>query len=254
MKIDHVVTGGPCWVELGSAEPAAAKEFYRELFGWRAETDPRPEAGGYTVLQLDGAPVAALSPLYAPGQPTAWTVSFAVEDADATAAAVTAAGGRVVLGPLDVFDAGRFAVVADRGGAVFSLWQPRAFRGAAVLNRPGALGWVELQTRDPAAACHFYPAVFDWSVTAGEHYTQWGVAGADFGGMTTLGEQVPPEVRPHWLPYFAVADVDAVVHRATGLGARTLLGVTDVPDGPRIAVLSDPQGAVFGVHLAGTEG
>ncbi|MCX4750818.1 VOC family protein [Kitasatospora sp. NBC_01287] len=254
MKNDQVVTGGPCWVELGSADPAAAAAFYRELFGWRAETDPRPEAGGYTMLLLDGAPVAALTPLYAPGQPTAWSVSFAVTDTDATAAAVTAAGGQVVTGPMDVFDAGRFAVVADPARAVFALWQPRRFGGAAVFNRPGSLGWVELLTRDVPGALQFYPRVFGWSVAAGEWYTQWGVDGADFGGMMRLDDRVPAEVPPHWRPYFAVTDVDAVVRRAAGLGAGTLLAPMDLAGGRRIAVLSDPQGAGFGVYLAGTEG
>lgn len=174
MKNDQVVTGGPCWVELGTSDPAAAKVFYEELFGWRPETDPRPEAGGYTMLLLGGSPVAAVTPRYAAGQPTAWAVSFAVTDADATADAVTKAGGQVVVGPLDVFDAGRFAVVADPAGAVFALWQPRAFGGAAVFNKPGSLGWVELLTRDVPGACHFYPQVFGWSMAASEWYTQWG--------------------------------------------------------------------------------
>ncbi|MEY9949649.1 VOC family protein [Kitasatospora sp. GAS1066B] len=254
MKIDRVVTGGPCWVELGTADPAAGQVFYGELFGWRAETDPRPEAGGYTMLLREDAPVAALTPLYAPGQSSAWAVSFAVTDADATATAVTEAGGRVVLGPLDVFDAGRFAVVADPAGAVFALWQPRAFGGAAVFNQPGSLGWVELLTRDVPRATRFYPEVLDWSVTAGEWYTQWGIDGADFGGMMRMDEHFPASVPAHWRPYFAVTSVDDTVREAGRLGAETLMAPMDLAGGRRIAVLRDPQGASFGVYPAGTEG
>lgn len=254
MKYDKVVTGGPCWVELGTADPVAAKEFYRELFGWRAETDPRPEAGGYTMLLRGEEPVAALSPLYAPGQPTAWGVSFAVPDTDAAVAAVSRAGGRLVVEPVDVLDAGRFAVAADPTGAVFALWQARAFHGAAVINEAVSLGWVELHTRDVPAATAFYREVFGWSLNAGTGYSQWGIDGADFGGMTALGEEFGPEVPSHWLPYFAVADVDATVRRAEGLGSRALMGPMDLAGGRRIAVLGDPQGAAFGVCPAGTDG
>ncbi|MEU9075628.1 VOC family protein [Kitasatospora sp. NPDC048538] len=254
MKQNSVTMDGPCWVELGTSDPAAAKAFYRELFGWRAETDPRPEAGGYTQMFLGDAPAAGLTPLFTPDQPTAWTVSFAVPDTDVVVALVKDAGGRVLMEPAEVFDLGRFAVAADPSGAVFSLWQARAFQGAGVLNEPGALGWVELLTRDPVTSAAFYPEVFGWSVSRSDQYTQWGVHGGDFGGMLVMDDRFPPEVPPHWLPYFSVADVDNTVTRASGLGADVLMPATDVPEGPRIAVLRDPQGAAFGVYLAGTEG
>jgi len=183
MKLDKPVTGGPCWTELGTGDLAAAKRFYGGLFNWRAETDPRQEAGGYTVAHLGDAAVAALSPLYQESQPVAWNVSFAVADADAAVEAVKAAGGTLVLGPMDVFDVGRFAVALDPAGAAFQLWQPRSFPGAGVFNAPGSLGWVELMTRSPERAVAFYTAVFGWSVNASEHYTQWGIDGDDFGGM-----------------------------------------------------------------------
>lgn len=243
--------GQPCWVELGTSDPAAAKLFYGDVFGWTAETDPRPEAGGYTMMQLDGEPVAAVSPLYAPGQPTAWNVSFATADTDATAAAARKAGGSVLMEPMDVFDAGRFAVLADPAGAAFQVWQPRAFSGAAHFDEPDTLGWVELATRDVAGATSFYPDLFGWSVTPSEWYTQWGLAGTDFGGMADMGDRFPAHVPPHWMPYFAVTDVDATAAKAEQAGAATMMAPSDVMDGLRIAVLRDPQGAAFGVHLYG---
>ncbi|WP_392750074.1 VOC family protein [Streptomyces sp. LN590] len=254
MKLTEPVSGGPCWVELSTPDIAAAKAFYAALFGWRSETDPREEAGGYTLAHLGDERVAALSPVYQPGQPPAWTVSFATEDTDATVDKVTATGGSQLVGPMDVFDQGRFAVVADPTGAVFSLWQGRAFAGADLLNEPGALGWVELVTREADAALSFYPAVFGWTVTASETYPQWGVDGADFGGMLVMDDKFPPEAPPNWLPYFAVTDVDATAATAQGAGGRLMMPPTSVPGGPRIAVVRDPQGAVFGIYLAGEEG
>ncbi|MFE3656757.1 VOC family protein [Streptomyces sp. NPDC059165] len=247
MKSSKPVTGGPCWAEVGTADMPGAQAFYGAVFGWRTVTDPRAEAGGYTIARVGEFAVCALTPLLQAGQPAAWTVSFATNDTDAAAAAVTDAGGRLLTGPMEVFEEGRFAIVADPEGAVFSLWQGRAFGGAELLRAPGALGWVELLTRDPAEAGRFYPAVFGWSVSGSEQYTEWAIGGEEFGGMLTMGDERFPLGTPaHWMPYFEVTDVRATGRTAAGAGGGVLM--EPIPDGLRIAVLHDPQGAAFGIY------
>ncbi|MGW4380165.1 VOC family protein [Kitasatospora sp. NPDC004531] len=250
MKITEPTPGAPCWVELAAKDPVAAKTFYHELFGWRAETAADERAMGYTRLYNGDRLVAGLAGLMQPGQPVAWSISFHTPDVDATARQITDAGGSLVVEPTDALDWGRFTVARDPGGAVFCAWQPGTLRGADALNEPGTLGWVELATRDPKGAVAFYPRVFGWSVAAGEMYTQFGLGGRDFGGMMDMADQFPAEVPPYWMPYFAVADVDLSAERAALLGATVTLPPTDVPEGPRLAVLRDPQDAIFGIHVA----
>ncbi|MFF2731060.1 VOC family protein [Streptomyces sp. NPDC058008] len=247
MKLTGPVPGGPCWAGLATSDVPAARAFYAGLFGWRSETDPRPEAGGYTTARLGEDAVAALSPLRDPGQLPAWTLSFATEDADASAGAVRSAGGTVLVDPLDVLDRGRFAVAADPAGAVFALWQARGFPGAGRFNAPGTLGWTELRTSDPRGALTFYRAVFGWSVDASERFTHWGVAGADFGGVKEQDDDEQAETPPHWLPYFTVSDTEYTVARALTAGGEPLAPPVRVPGGPCVATLHDPQGAGFGV-------
>lgn len=253
MKLDKPVAGGPCWAEVGTPDLEAGQRFYGELFGWRTETDSREEMGGYTIAYVGDLPVAALVPLGEEPQPVTWFVTFAVADVDATVERIKSAGGTVTFEPGDVPGMGRFASVADPQGAGFHVWQAKGFEGAGLLNEPGSLGWVELMSRRPERSVDFYTTVFGWSVNASEHYTQWGLDGADFGGMVTMDDKFPPEVPPHWLPYFAVADVDASAATATEAGGTVLMEPTTVPDSLRIAVLRDPQGAMFGVYLAGAE-
>ncbi|MFE6689374.1 VOC family protein [Streptomyces sp. NPDC057743] len=254
MKITEPTPGAPCWVELGTSDVASAAVYYRQVFGWHAATAPGAEADGYTLFSAGDAKVAAATPLYAPGQQTAWTVTFATRDAEALAAAATDAGGKVLVPPRDVPDLGRFAVLADPAGAAFALWQAGPFAGAELLNAPGSLGWVELATGDAESAVSFYTRVFGWTVRSHGTYAQWGIGGADFGGMSTVEARDREDVRPHWLPYFAVESVDGTAARAAESGGALLMAPTDVPDGPRIAMVRDPQGAVFGIHQAGTEG
>lgn len=259
MKITEPQLGAPCWAELGTTDIAAAGAFYGELLGWTPEKDPHPEAGGYTMQLLGDDPVAAVSPLYQEGQPVGWTVSIAVADADATAAKVRAAGGSVLAEPMEVFDLGRFAVLADPAGAVFTVWQARKFAGASRLDETGTLCWIELRTRDTEAAQAFYTEVFGWTVNAGEGYTQFGVGGAgaepaerpgstDFGGMMAMGADFPDGVPPHWALYFGVDDVDAAAAKASELGGAVHVPGTDIPGTGRFALLTDPQGGAFAVY------
>jgi predicted enzyme related to lactoylglutathione lyase len=61
-----------------------------------------------------------------------------------------------------------------------------------------------------------------------------------------MSDQYPSQVPPFWLVYFAVADCDAIASKAQELGGRVMVPPMDIPQG-RFAILSDPQGATFGV-------
>lgn len=241
--------GTPSWVDLASGDLAAAKAFYSGLFDWGV-AEGGPEAGGYAMFQKGGKNVAGLGPIMMEGQPPAWTTYVTVEDADATTAKVTDAGGTVLVAPMDVLDVGRMAVYMDPTGAAIAVWQPRAHQGAELANEPGTFTWNELQTRDTEAAKAFYRAVFGWDAHTSEGatmvYTEWKRGNDSVGGMLNMPAEVPPQIPANWLVYFAVEDCDAAVAKATGLGATTLMPPMDVEPG-RFAVLSDPTGAVFAV-------
>ena len=75
-------------------------------------------------------------------------------------------------------------------------------------------------------------------------YRIFEVGGIGIAGLMTLQDASIP---PHWQPYVAVDDVDATTAKATELGGSALMEPMDVPTVGRIAVLSDPQRAVFGI-------
>jgi predicted enzyme related to lactoylglutathione lyase len=252
--VDSYAPGTPSWVDLASTDLAGSVAFYTDLFGWQA-TDQGEEAGHYTMMELEGRPVAGVAPIMMEGQPPAWTTYITVTDADDSVARIEAEGGTVFVGPMDVLDVGRMAVFADPTGAACAVWQPRAHQGAALVNEPGALAWNELNTRDTAAAVVFYRAVFGWegsAVAMGDlDYTEWKLDGKAIGGMLSMPPMVPAEVPAHWLAYVGSADCDATVATATAAGASVLVAPQDIPAG-RFSVLTDPDGAVFAViALAG---
>jgi predicted enzyme related to lactoylglutathione lyase len=242
--------GTPTWVDLGTPDLAGSTRFYTELFGWQAE-DTGEQMGHYTMMRSDGKTVAAISPLMSPQQPTAWTTYVSVTSADETAKKVTEAGGQVVSAPMQVMDLGTMAVFVDPTGAAFAVWQPDKFTGAELVNKPVSVSWNELSTRDINAAKSFYTKVLPWTARSnampdGGEYVEWQIDGRSIAGGTTMNAQIPPQVPPHWLVYFAVANTDNTVKRAQELGAKLMVPATDIPQG-RFAVLTDPQGATLGV-------
>jgi hypothetical protein len=80
----------------------------------------------------------------------------------------------------------------------------------------------------------------------GGEYVEWQVGGRSIAGGTAMGSMYPPQVPPHWLVYFAVANADETLKKAQELGARVMAPAMDIPQG-RFAVLSDPQGAAFAI-------
>ena len=116
---------------------------------------------------------------------------------------------------------------------------------ADTTNR-GRFVWYDLMTTDPKKAEPFYTRVAGWGTQPfeGMPYTMWTRDGAPIGGV---GQVEPPGMPPHWLAYIAVPNVDAAVTQAEGLGGRTAVPGTDIPNVGRFAVLADPQGAVFAV-------
>jgi predicted enzyme related to lactoylglutathione lyase len=239
--------GTPSWVELGTPDMEATIAFYGDLFGWEIPEQPNSvQLGGYRRAKLRGKDVAGVSPLQQEGQPPVWSTYVSVADAAATVEAVKAAGGQVIVEPLDVVGLGTMAVFSDPAGAVFGIWQPGTFAGAELVNEPGGFGWNELGTRDRAAAKEFYGAVFGWgfdeeeSARAGT-YTIWKVGDAMVGGMLDLSAVgVPDEVPAHWLVYFTVEDTDATVEKAKAGGGSVMMEPIDIPVG-RFAVMQPSE-------------
>ncbi|MGW0005841.1 VOC family protein [Nocardia grenadensis] len=244
--------GTPCWTDCQVDDTNRAQEFYRDLFGWEI-AGGAPEAGGYLMALRDGRPVAGIGPK-PPGQPmpSTWTTYIATDNADDTSAAITAAGGTVVMAPFDVLDAGRMLVATDPGGAAFGVWQAKQHFGAAVYNEPGAYCWNELHTDGYQRAQEFYTQVFGWTFTeigdgVNVDYATFALApdGEPVGGLNDSTKN-PGAGPSYWLSWFQVEDTDAILASATGLGATLLMGPDDSPFG-RMGVLIAPQGETFGV-------
>lgn len=231
---------------------------------------PPGAPGRYVIADLQGRDVAAIGSAGPPagraaGDAAGWHTYIATDDTDEATARLVGLGATVVGEPADAGPGGRLAVLHDREGAEFRLWQGRGRPGAQLTNAHGSWNFSDLHTGDPSVAEDFYGPGFGWVFadlgygTAiqvpgyGDHlaatvdpdiHTRQAAAPAGFadviGGLVSLHDEPP-----HWHVTFAVANRDTAAADAERLGATVLR--SGQSDWTRTALVGDPQDAVFTV-------
>ncbi|MBT2406501.1 MULTISPECIES: VOC family protein [unclassified Streptomyces] len=230
-----------------------AQEFYGATLGW--DFRPAPMGEAFVVAELEGVPVAGIGSL-ATGvtMPVAWTVYFAVDDADVAVDRIRERSGTIAVGPVSFAPGGRGALVADRDGAVFGIWEgPVAADWRIGVGQAPA--WLELRTRDAFEAAIFYGGVLDWASgrkgccevsyeedqvvlrQAGEP-----VARLNSGPVETAAPD--PHMQPRWLVHFRVPDLAKAIETAEAHGGAALSPIVSNAT-ERWVALRDADGAVF---------
>ncbi len=246
------------WYELMTTDQDSALDFYGKVVGWSAADHPDSTPGGmrYVILSAGtrgvGGVMQLTDQMCAGGARPGWVGYVGVADTDAMAKAVEAAGGRLLMGPDDIPDVGRFAMAADPGGAPFYLLTPTPREGEAEPadpTAPGLVSWHELYSgAGEKAAFAFYSGLFGWETMhemdmgAMGTYRIFGAGGVQMGGMMDKPENVPAS---SWTFYVNVDGIDAAIGRIEAAGGRLVTGPMEVPGGSWIVQGLDPQGATF---------
>ena len=242
------------WYELMTTDLDAAEKFYGGVVGWSAKDAGMPGMR-YDLLNVGDAQFGgamALTPeMIGAGARAGWMAHIGVDDVDAYAERVKAAGGSVHRPPQDIPGVGRFAMVADPHGAMFFLFAPLPAQtppARPALGSPGSPGWHELHAGDLNTDFAFYERLFGWTKAEAHDmgpmgtYQLFAAGGAPIGGMMTKTDEVPA---PHWLYYFTVAEIQAAATRVRNGGGQVLNGPQEVPGGMWVLQARDPQGGMF---------
>ncbi|MFD7706330.1 VOC family protein [Streptomyces sp. NPDC059786] len=252
--VSSEVFGAPCWVSLTARDLRVTQDFYRAVLGWQW----RPVGLGdqFRTALVGGVPVAGVAAVASTWQiAAAWTPYFAVPDADEAVSRGQERGGTPAVGPISL-PGGRAALLADRDGAVFGVWEGQLVAGWEKWRR-AAPAFVRLHTRDAFDAAIFYGQVLDWASERPGHcevgYEENEVVLRNEGDVVArifsgaLGSAPDPTLRPHWEIHFTVSDVAACVRAARDNGGTALHGGPNT----REAVIADPDGAHFTVTAGG---
>ena len=242
------------WYELQTTDVLGATAFYGDVIGWDAEN--YSGAMPYTRWTVGGNPIGGLMTLpedaRQAGARPHWMGYVATADVDALTRKATSLGATACVPPTDIPEVGRFSVIVDPQGASLAL-----FKGLGAASpqpkepAPGCFLWHELLADDWEPEMRFYAQLFGWQRTedvdmGGFTYHVYGKGGRSFGGMMNRPGGYP--LRPHWLYYVRVQDLDDALKRVTLNGGSVWSGPMAIPGGQRIAQCGDPQGATFALH------
>jgi predicted enzyme related to lactoylglutathione lyase len=111
--------GSLTWADTATTDVGAAQAFYGALLGWTFE-QVSEEPPYWVISNADRTNGGMTVP--PPGVPPNWFPYFAVEDVGATIDAAREAGGNPFVGPVDVPNGGRFALIQDAQGAAFAVF------------------------------------------------------------------------------------------------------------------------------------
>lgn len=114
----------------------------------------------------------------------------------------------------------------------------------------GNFFWYDVMTTDTAAAATFYGAVVGWGVqdsgVPDSDYTLFTVDGRGVAGLMATPEDARKAgIKPRWMGYVAVDDVDLAATQLVEAGGTVHRAPIEVPGVIRFAVVADPQGAGF---------
>ena len=249
--------GTPIWYELVTADPDASKTFYDSVIGWTIEAQPSGPMdyrmiGSGSGDGLVGGVMRLLPEMQAVGGKPGWLFYIGVDDVDTTADAIRAKGGQVRMGPVDLPNVGRLALVADPQGIPFYIMRGASDAASTAWDRSGMgkCNWNELATTDLAAANGFYADVFGWTYPdkmemPGDmgDYVFVDAAGQTIGATMRATEGQPPG----WTFYFRAPDIEVAAESVRAHGGIVHAGPMVVPGGDRIIVAADPHGVPFGV-------
>lgn len=246
--------GTPIWYELLTNDAAASTTFYEEVIGWRVQPPQPGDEKEYRTLDtghgLVGGMMQLSDQMRSNGARPTWLFYIGVDDVDATAKKVEAAGGKILMAAFDIPNIGRLAMIADPQGIPLYIMRGASDGTSTAFDRHGMgkCNWNELATPNQAEGNAFYEKVFGW-----KYPDKMSMPNGDYVfaavGETTFGATMPqtPGAPQGWQFYFRTPDIEVAAEKVKKAGGKVHAGPMEVPGGDRVIVASDVHGVPFGV-------
>jgi predicted enzyme related to lactoylglutathione lyase len=220
--------------------------FYEHLFGWVTQPWGPP---GFCMVTVQGVQAGSLQDrheLIDGRRSNTFRLTFGVDDAHATMAAVAANGGAVLMQPYQIEGGPEVGYFADTEGNVVGIGR----YAAPNADGPPALRHFAINADDIARAKGFYERVFGW------RFTPWGPpnfyqtrdAGAGLLGALQDRRELPGGRRASSLETtFEVAEIRATLAAVPNLGGRVVMQAFRIEGVGEIAYIEDTEGNLTGI-------
>lgn len=250
--------------EMMARDAGRIREFLSQLFGWRFEDTgdgqyfvvAHSDNHGAGGVGIGGGLIGGMEP----GQDGA-VFYVEVDDVDKALTRVVELGGTRIVGPMQMPGGPTFGHLLDPEGHHIGLFERGYRSGVAKLPadaepKGSPVVHFEVIGLDYPTLERFYGEMFGWAPST-DNPVGYGVIARDDvladdgigigGGIMALPEEMRDGGNGHVTWYVEVPDVEATLAAADRLGGQRLHGPDDVPGGPRLGQLADPEGHLIGV-------
>ncbi len=243
------------WRDLLTYDVNATRKFYGELFGWQFRESNR---GNYLTIIQNGVPIGGIvyvEEIKKKHYRAQWMSYLSVPDVDSALALVQEMGGTVLRKPQDIPQRGRFAIVRDSQGALLALLHTTAGDPPDREIRDFEWLWEENLTENVTLGVEFYTRLVGYTAeplnnpqiadTSFQYYVLK-KDGKPRAGITHVPWQ---GVKPNWLPYIKVSDLQSLMEKVEKLGGKIYLAPHSEVRQGKVALIADPTGAVVALQI-----
>ena len=229
------------WHDLVTPDPAAARKFYGELFGWTFRDN-----GNYTEIfngkkKIGG--IVQLKPKKGQKTLAAWLESMSVPDVDEAVSYIKSKGGKVVNGPVDMPKRGRGALVQDPSGAYLVVLHAYGGDPPDEKAQIGEWLWNEMWTMYLETTSWFYKGLGQYeSAMKGPDYVVFISEGKWRVGIRQIKQR---DYSGRWVPVVRVKNPGAMLGRVKELGGIVLLKPGEGSASKDGALITDNTGALL---------
>ena len=246
---DLAEPGQIIWHDYLTDDLTGAKSFYGELFDWQFQSRRK-----YLVIVNGDKEIGGMVELIDPTErrrSSGWLPYLATERIEEEAEWVESLGAKILSGPAEMQNRGRYLTLADPSGAVIVLLEHPGGTAARDQIESGEWLWDELWTSEVETALHFYQEICGYSVEQVHRQGElpyWLLQGRGGAALAGLTEMPFSGLQSQWVPVIRVDDPVETANQALELGGRILIK----PDHPlsdgTIALIRDPLGGIFMVE------
>ncbi len=139
------------------------------------------------------------------------------------------------------------AVVLLTAGCAGGAMAPPITQAADATASPGKFVWYDLLTEDLPGVKRFYGELLGWTFSDTElpQYTLIEHDGRPIGGIVDLSGRKTSLNESQWVSLLSVIDVDVAARKTEQAGGEIHVAPKEIPGRGRLAVVTDPQGALI---------
>ncbi len=232
------------WHELATTDLASSEKFYEELFNWEfIESDT--DGNTYALILNEGKHIGGMISI-PDGNPTTWLGAVSVEDTENAVQTAIQNGSDVLIDQVRITGRGTMALIKDPQGAFLSFIHSSS--GDPVLEEINSHEWLwmELWSENPQQSMNYYTSILPLTVEQASVDDQpYWILSADEVRAGGIIYNPITNMPSQWIPYIKVVDPEFSTQKARRLGATVLLEPTESIRNGSVAVIQDPNGAIF---------